>query len=424
MEQKTVNGICVISTLVTHHTGGVQRQILLQTREFARVGLKTFVLQRNDPYITQQISSEWRHSEIISAKTFESHLFILGRFLKLFNPLLFILDGLLKFRKISHQVDIVHAHQASSAALLAVLIKFFFKKPVVVKATSGGAWGEIQQMSRQPSFWLRRRILQGVDRWIALTEAMKTELMHHFKIPEGQITVLPNGVSLSPHQDLAARKNIIFEILYCGRLSIEKRLDTLIVAADLLSHRLKKKICVNLLGPVFQLRNPSLQLSDIQNKFSSQVEIKFLGERNDTEIYYRSANVFVLPSESEGMSNALLEAMSFGVPCIVSDIVENRALIHPEENGLVFPVGDAAVLCDQLWRIYKDQYESDAVLSLALRNKARSLIQAKYSASAICEALMSIYQGLKNYSGSDSSQCLGWGQMVEKTSRGENRAHK
>jgi hypothetical protein len=107
MEQKTVNGICVISTLVTHHTGGVQRQILLQTREFARVGLKTFVLQRNDPYITQQISSEWRHSEIISAKTFESHLFILGRFLKLFNPLLFILDGLLKFRKISHQVDIV-----------------------------------------------------------------------------------------------------------------------------------------------------------------------------------------------------------------------------------------------------------------------------------------------------------------------------
>ncbi len=419
-----MNGICVISTLVTHHTGGVQRQILLQTREFSKAGLKVFILQRNDHHITQQISSEWWHAEIISTKTFEAGSSIFGRFLKVFNPFLFILDGLLKFRKISQQVDIVHAHQASSAALLAVLIKFFFRKPVVVKATSGGAWGEIQQMSRQSSFWLRRRILQRVDRWIALTEAMKTELVHHFKIPETRITVLPNGVSLSPHQELNARENIIFEILYCGRLSIEKRLDTLLIAADLLSHRLKMKIRVNLLGPVFQLRNPSLQLTEMQERFSSQVEIKFLGERSDPELYYRSANVFVLPSESEGMSNSLLEAMSFGVPCIVSDIVENRALIQPEENGLVFPVGDAAVLCDQLCRIYKDQYEADADLSLALRNKARSLIESKFSAAAICQSLMGIYQTLKNCSGSDPSQCLELGQMVEKTSRGENRAHR
>jgi len=84
------------------------------------------------------------------------------------------------------------------------------------------------------------------------------------------------------------------------------------------------------------------------------------------------ASVFVLPSYSEGLSNALLQAMAAGLPCIVSDIEENREVIHRGVNGLLFPVGDSKALAETLIQVLTDK-ELASKLGLMARESVKHL---------------------------------------------------
>ena len=64
------------------------------------------------------------------------------------------------------------------------------------------------------------------------------------------------------------------------------------------------------------------------------------------------SEIFVLPSSSEGMSNALLEAMSLGLSVIVADIPANKEIIEDSKNGLTF--SDEKALEECLTRLVKD----------------------------------------------------------------------
>ena len=57
--------------------------------------------------------------------------------------------------------------------------------------------------------------------------------------------------------------------------------------------------------------------------------IRFIGRSSQASRFLSSLDVFVLPSRSEGMSNALLEAMASGLPCIATDVGSNRSLLCP-----------------------------------------------------------------------------------------------
>ncbi len=78
------------------------------------------------------------------------------------------------------------------------------------------------------------------------------------------------------------------------------------------------------------------------------VGVHFLGKRDDVSSILLESDVFVLPSTTEGMSNALLEAMSFGLPCVVSNIPQNTSLIRHEENGLVFEAQNSKDLAKKI----------------------------------------------------------------------------
>ncbi len=84
-----------------------------------------------------------------------------------------------------------------------------------------------------------------------------------------------------------------------------------------------------------------------------------------------SAKLFVLPSDYEGMPNALLEAMALGLPCIASDCPCGgpAELIEHGENGLLFPVGDEQALTAALRELLNDG-DKRAVLARKAREKA------------------------------------------------------
>ena len=69
------------------------------------------------------------------------------------------------------------------------------------------------------------------------------------------------------------------------------------------------------------------------------------------------SEIFVLSSDYEGIPNALLEAMSIGLPCVSTDCSPGgaRMLINSGENGLIVPCGDASALADAICKMIEDR---------------------------------------------------------------------
>jgi glycosyltransferase involved in cell wall biosynthesis len=97
-------------------------------------------------------------------------------------------------------------------------------------------------------------------------------------------------------------------------------------------------------------------------------------------VFYRAASIFALPSRSEGMPNALMEAMSCGLPVIVSDAAPGLLdLVKNGQTGLVVPVEDPAALAKAI-----DLLASNRSLRKRLGDAARQRV-SEYELSKVME---------------------------------------
>ncbi|CNH13133.1 glycosyltransferase family 4 protein [Yersinia pekkanenii] len=148
----------------------------------------------------------------------------------------------------------------------------------------------------------------------------------------GQIT-LTHGVGIPnyirrPFKGLHEKKDEgILTYLYVGRLSKEKNLSFLV---DTFNKRLEKLIIVGS-GP---------EAIELESK--SKNNITFLGYVNNINLneIYKSADVFILPSKSEPWGLVIEEALTFGLPIIVSNKVGCKDDLITNGNGLIFDVDD------------------------------------------------------------------------------------
>jgi glycosyltransferase involved in cell wall biosynthesis len=117
--------------------------------------------------------------------------------------------------------------------------------------------------------------------------------------------------------------------------------------------------------------------------------VTFCGVQPDVLPYLHAADLFVLPSVSEGLSNALLEAMASGLPCIVSDIGGNVDLIADGENGLLFESGNINQLTDMLLRLLRND-----IGRREFGRRARETIEADYSMDRVAKKYVELYRHL------------------------------
>ena len=102
-----------------------------------------------------------------------------------------------------------------------------------------------------------------------------------------------------------------------------------------------------------------LEKKIIEMRLSDKVFLE--GEVANIHERVAEGELFVLSSNYEGLSNALMEAMALGLPCISTDCAGCRELIDHGVNGLIVPVGDAEGLATAMIRVLKDKNLSEAL---------------------------------------------------------------
>ena len=128
----------------------------------------------------------------------------------------------------------------------------------------------------------------------------------------------------------------------------------------------------------------------LQEMAAGDDRIRFIGYVTGDTVreLYSNAYMFLLPSNLEGMANTLLEAMSYGSCCLVSDIAENTEVTG--EYAVTFPKGDAAALREKLQALLDDP---DRVAGMKARTA--DYILKNYNWDIVVDQMLRIYRGEK-----------------------------
>ncbi len=174
--------------------------------------------------------------------------------------------------------------------------------------------------------------------------------------------VIPTGIDPGPYGNKQAHDGVV--VTYVGRLESVKGVDDFLAAAvPLLAEFPQMKIQV---AGWYPEGHPLVE--------RYQRQVAFLGPRDDVPGVLAGTDLFVLPSHSEGLSNALMEAMSSKCACIASDVGGNRFLIENGVSGLLFPAGDREALRSHVRRLVQD-----GAKRIAMGEAARARIDAVFS---------------------------------------------
>lgn len=278
--------------------------------------------------------------------------------------------------------DVVHIH-AEGPAYFSWIPKVFGKRVVVT--IHGLDWARAKWKGGFASRFIKKGEECAVKHADAII-VLSRNIQDYFKKTYNRETVyLPNGVSI-PHKEDAGLINKNYGlvkdsyILFLGRLVPEKGIMYLIEAFKQLNTD-KKLVVAGGASDSDDFVNELRELAKDDGRiiFTGFVEGKLLEE------LYSNSYIYVLPSDLEGMPLSLLEAMSYGNCCVVSDIPECLEVV--ESNAVVFKKGDVSSLKDVLQKLVDDD-----VLVSKYKSISNSFICNKYSWNDIVERTLLLYE--------------------------------
>jgi glycosyltransferase involved in cell wall biosynthesis len=234
-----------------------------------------------------------------------------------------------------------------------------------------------------------RLLAAGVDRYLAVSQDIKQELVHRLQWPAKKIEVVYNAVGLDRFDPTRADGALRGELtggrerpvaLTVARLNEQKGHPVLLRAATELPDVLF----------LFAGEGPDREsLEQFARSLGVADRVMFLGHRSDVPELLRACDVFALPSLYEGSSLATLEAMAAGCAVVSSAIPGTDELISDGQSGLLVPPNDPVALAGALRRVL-----GDAELRAELGRQARARIEREFTAEAMTRKVVAVYDEL------------------------------
>lgn len=303
----------------------------------------------------------------------------------------FLFVALLALIRARGRYDLIHAHGLSSMAPMAVIVGTILGKPVIAQAHGPGMTGDVATLGRSWLRGLRRRLLMKADRYIGLTDQIRSELLE-LGLDGRRVVATPNGVDtgvfypwVGDRRALRRKLGLPGEdkiIIFVGRLTHVKRLDLLIRGLRQVRDRLPEARLVLVGdGPL------RLELEQLAASLDLESSVIFAGSRPDVAAYMQASDLLVLPSETEGLSIALLEAMACGLPVVVSDCDGNRELVTDGLNGMVFPRGNENALAQKIKTLLLDTGCAQGLAQAAVEK-----VQSQFRLESVAARFLELYR--------------------------------
>jgi len=314
-------------------TGGAENQAKILAHQLIKDGLNVFILTRR----------------IKGTSSFEVlNIVPIYRVFAKFHSIFFIISSLLWLIVHKKKYDIINVHTFDSPAVVSCLIKFFLpSKKIFIKVRRTGLGTPLAKYKKSFSGNIKLKILRNqASGFIALTQEAKKELLE-VGISEKKIKLIPNGVDSNKYKPVSNEQksqlkekyglnNKIIGITVC-RLIPRKGVDILIKLWAEISNTASKYTLI-IIGDGKERKK--LELLIKRKNVTKQIILKGNCPEDEVLTYLQLSDFFLLPSKSEGISNAMLEAMSCALPVIAFRIGGTEDLIENGANGLLCEVGN------------------------------------------------------------------------------------
>jgi len=357
--------------------GGAQQQIANVTPYLAEHNVEVHVITRHFAGLAK---TEHRDSLTV-------HRVLAPSRIKLASPIFTIASQPI-LKKL--QPDIIHAYGLFSPLTTAIAAKKLLRVPLAVKILRGGMQGDVEGVQQKAFGKIRlHRFKHQVDAFVVISQEIDRELAD-IEISSERRVFMPNGVDtnvfypVSEGEKRQKRQELDLPIdapiaIFTGRLDVEKRVNHLI----------------NIWGDVRQ-QYPNAHLliagHGTEEQSLKQIageQVVFLGRLDNVVPYLQAADIFALPSVTEGLSNSLLEAMAAGTTCLATAVGGTPELIKDGVTGVLVEPDNPNALHKGLLRLL-----ADANTRKAMAEAAHQVILKDYQLQTTAKRLRNLYNQL------------------------------
>ena len=310
-------------------------------------------------------------------KKYIQHLLLLKKYLGLQDSLKFLSS----YRTLLQMnIDRIHTHFASNAALKGYLCSKFLGVPF-------SCTGHGSELLLYPEPYLKELILNAHP-FITISNYNQKLLSQRYQIPSDTIKVNYCGVNPDYFKRSGLPYPDEFTIVSVTALREIKGIRYLIKACKILISQIKDYHCI-IIGSGEEYEDLMKLVTDYQ----LENVVRLVGAIKSDAIrdYLLKASVFVLPSLSEGIPVAVMEAMSMELPVIATNITGLPEIIDDGVNGYLVPPQDPKALADKIMDLYKNP-EKRTVFGKAARRKIEAKFNLKKNVARFEELLSQVHQ--------------------------------
>ncbi len=234
------------------------------------------------------------------------------------------------------------------------------------------------------------------DRVLAVSEEVRAFCIQHDRLAPGKVLTLYNGIETQRAADppdpamlraslgLAEASHIVSTVAHVRRV---KGLDTLIRAAAVVCQEFPRAVFL-VIGDNHEPAHFQ-ELEQLMQSLGVAGNVKFLGPSEQIFSLLKMSDVFCLPSRSEGFSNALVEAMACGLPCVATRVGGNAEALSDGESGFLAAPEDAAAIADRIQKLLRQPE-----LARRMGRAASEVAEAKFTQEAMMKNLVGVYERL------------------------------
>jgi glycosyltransferase involved in cell wall biosynthesis len=251
----------------------------------------------------------------------------------------------------AEQVRLIHAHEFD-AIVHGTLAAAIARIPII--ATIHGKNYYWERASRRMAY----RIVSRYARMVTVCEDLKRFVTLRTGIPGHLIHVVYNGIQPLPDTEPAEQARLRSEIGLAGHDQIVGAVGSLYPVKG---HRFLLEAVPTIVRDCPRAKflligrgDQEAALKDMVKKLGIEEFVYFLGLRQDVPKLLSILDVFVLPSLSEGLSVAALEAMASGKPVVATRVGGNPELVEEGKTGMLVPSEDSAALATSITALLRD----------------------------------------------------------------------